>query len=54
MVCVLILLIYAKLIDWHVVWKWHNAFHMLRGNLEKLGLSAWHERNENEVFHALA
>ena len=37
-----------------VVWKWHNAFHMHRGNLEKLGVSAWHERNENEVFRALA
>ena len=35
-----------------VVWKWHNAFHMHRGNLEKLGVSAWHERNENNVFLA--
>ena len=26
--------------------KWHNAFHMHRGNLEKLGVSAWHEKNE--------
>ena len=37
-----------------VVWKWHNAFHMHRGNLEKLGVSAWHERNEKEVSLALA
>ena len=29
-----------------VVWKWHNAFHMHLGNLKKLGVSAWHERNE--------
>ena len=27
---------------------------MHRGNLEKLSVSAWHERNENEVFRALA
>ena len=25
---------------------------MHRGNLEKLGVSAWHERNENNVFLA--
>ena len=37
-----------------VVWKWYNAFHMHWGNLEKLGVSAWHARNENEVFRALA
>ena len=39
-----------------VVWKWHNACHMHRGNLKiknkKLGVSAWHERNENDVFLA--
>ena len=33
-----------------VVWKWHNAFHMHRGNLEKLGVSVWNEINENYVF----
>ena len=33
-----------------VVWKWHNAFHMHRGNLEKLGVSARHERNEKWIM----
>ena len=37
-----------------VVWKWHNVFHMHRGNLEKLGVSAWHERNETMFFSHLA
>ena len=37
-----------------MVWKWHNAFHMHRGNLEKLGVSAWHERNEKIFFSHLA
>ena len=37
-----------------VVWKWHNAFHMHRGNLEKLGVSAWHEINETMFFSHLA
>ena len=37
-----------------VVWKWNNAFHMNRGNLEKLGVNAWHEINETMFFSYLA
>ena len=33
-----------------VVWKWHNAFHMHQDNLEKLGVSAWHERNDKWIM----
>ena len=36
-----------------VVWKWHNASYA-PGQPRKLGVSAWHERNEKEVFLTLA